>query len=79
MRDAVSFYIYLNFCYFMLRVKIESLHSDQIKLGSLHKHEFKMAMSWQAEFCLHLEIAVLEPKDELNITEEEAMKVLCAL
>lgn len=35
MRDAVSFYIYLNFCYFMLRVKIESLHSDQIKLGSL--------------------------------------------
>ena len=42
-------------------------------------YEFKMAMSWQAEFCLRLEIAVLEPKDELNIIEEEAMKVLCAL
>lgn len=39
MRDAVSFYIYLNFCYFMLRVKIESLHSDQIKLGSLYKQK----------------------------------------
>lgn len=35
-------------------------------------HEFKMARSWQAEFCLHLEIAVVEPKDELNITGEEA-------